>query len=145
MVIGRPNSAGIILVILTDDERVPRNLNHFKVAVFRQGNSTGRQLLMVKALGTILPEDSPFLRPLVDPICNFALDPDFPPSPIHEHSDGTWWFFEATWRLERGPFPTWDTANEALAEYCLEYQNSLTDVQKCDTSIDDEAQTSKPD
>jgi len=138
MVIGKPTKEGVIPVILKDDELIPVNLNAQRVLIFRQGESTGRQLAMVKPLGVVLPPGDPLLLPPSRPICNFALDPEVEPSPLHEHADGTWWFYEATWTLEQGPYATFDEGLAAMTQYCIEYQNSLTKAEKSDTVKDDE-------
>ena len=141
MVIGRTTSAGMIPVILGDNELIPRNLNERKVVIFRQGNSTGRQLLMVKPLGDILPEESDLLRPIPKPACNYTLDPDEPTGPVHQHDDTWWWFYEATWNLEQGPFSSYDDCLEALTQYSIDYQKSLTSVENSDTVGTDEKPT----
>ena len=133
MVIGKPTAAGMIPVILGDDEQVPRNLNDSKVVIFRQGNSTGRQLKLVKPLGELLGEDSPLLRPPPRPVCNYSLDPEVPGGPMHQHDDGSWWFFESTWNFEQGPYASFDDCLEGLTKYCIDYQNSLTPSEKPDT------------
>jgi hypothetical protein len=145
MVIGRTTSAGMIPVILGDDELIPRNLNERKVVIFRQGNSTGRQLLVIKPLGDILPEESDLLRPVPKPSCNYTLDPDGPIGPVHQHEDGTWWFYEATWNLEQGPFPFYEDCLAVLTQYCIDYQKSLTSAEKSDIVGIDEKPTTNTD
>src|SRR5271157_3672018 len=136
MVIAPGNRPGITaIVILSDGEFLPENLNHEKVLAFRQGNSTNRQLLMVKGLG-VLAEAS-LLKPRVDPVCNYSGDGN----PLHQHADKTWWFYEETWNLENGPFETYEEAYTALTVYCTELQESrnnlLTNEESCDTVEDD--------
>ncbi len=109
-----PGQNGITAhVILADGEMLPQNLNSEKVVVYRRGKSTDMRLLLVKALGVLATPD--LLRDPSMPICNFEGGPD----PLHEHADGTFWFYEETWALENGPFPTYDDAYNALAEYCV--------------------------
>jgi hypothetical protein len=128
MVIGRPKEpGGLIPVILQDNELIPRNLNDEKVVIFRQGETTGRQLMMVKPLGVVLAANDPLLRPPAKPACNYALDPEAEDigNPLHQHEDGTYWFYEATWNLEQGPYPTYEEAYAALLKYCVEYQKAV--------------------
>ena len=138
MVIGKPTSAGIIPVILTDNELIPANLNSQKTAIFRQGATTGRELKLIKALGTVLEPGDPLLRAPAKPVCNYTLDPEVQSGPLHQHTDGTWWFYEATWNMEQGPYVTSDEAIDALTKYCIDYQNSLTKTEKSDTVKNDE-------
>src|SRR5579872_4854740 len=103
MVIGKKveNGIQIIVVILSDGEFLPENLNHPKVVVFRQGDSTQRQLKLVKELGAAA--DFSILRPPSEPVCNYdKTDGD----PLHQHADETWWFYEQSWNLENGPYAT---------------------------------------
>lgn len=139
MVIGRPTVAGMISVLLTDNELIPLNLNSPRVVVFRQGNTTGRELKIVKPLGIVLASNDPLLRPLAKPECNYTLDPETQTGPLHQHEDGTWWFYEATWNLEQGPFATYEDAEKALVVYCLDYQNNLTKSEESVTVVKDEA------
>ena len=37
--------------------------------------------------------------------------------PSHQHTDGTWWFWEETWADEQGPFKTYIECAEACREY----------------------------
>ncbi len=42
-----------------------------------------------------------------------------PGSCIHEHADGTWWFWDETGNCEGcGPYPDRETASRKLDEYC---------------------------
>jgi len=109
-----PGSNGIVAhVILADGEFLPANLNDEKVIVYRRGESTNWELQLVKALGSMAEEN--LLRAEIKPNCNFAGGSD----PLHQHEDESWWFYEETWSMENGPFPTYDEAYNALAEYCL--------------------------
>jgi hypothetical protein len=121
MVIGKKVEHGvqIIVVILADGEFLPDNLNHPKVVVFRQGESTGRQLKIVKELGAKAPAS--ILRPPTQPVCNYSNTDG---NPLHEHTDGTWWFYDQSWNLEQGPYAAYETAEEALTEYCIKFQQA---------------------
>jgi hypothetical protein len=137
-----PGVNGIVAhVILADGEALPQNLNSEKVVVYRRGKSTDMELLLVKPLGVLA--DADLLRDPGKPVCNFEGGPD----PLHEHADGTFWFYEETWSLENGPFPTYDEAYDALAEYCVglervkeNLENSLTSPEN-DDKVDNHENT----
>jgi hypothetical protein len=42
-------------------------------------------------------------------------------SPTHKHKDGSWWFYDETWKEEFGPFTTKEKANQG----CEDYANTL--------------------
>jgi hypothetical protein len=107
---------GIIFVTLADGEFLPTNLNSEKVVVFRQGDSTNRELKMVKELGKLATPD--LLKPPDEPFCNYSGDGN----PLHEHTDGTWWYYDETWAYENGPFATYELGYESLALYCADLQ-----------------------
>jgi hypothetical protein len=142
-----PGKSGIVaIIILADGEFLPENLNSTKTLVFRQGESTNRQLKMLKPFGELA--DPEILRPKTKPICNYGDDPDLVGSgnPMHQHEDNTWWFYEETWQLEQGPFDTHDDALTALGQYCIEFQaakESLTNPEKYDKVINNEQKTAK--
>jgi hypothetical protein len=117
MVISPPNK-GIIVVILGDGECLPENLNSEKVIVFRQGDSTDRQLLKVKELGVLA--DASLLRVAAEPVCNYSGNGN----PLHEHKDETWWFYDETWAYENGPYLTFEEGLDALQTYCVELQTA---------------------
>jgi len=124
MVIGPGKDGTLALVILNDGEYLPQNLNDERVLVFRRGESTGRQLKIVKPIGELASDD--LLRPVPKPVCDFVPDPDQPGNPIHEHEDGSWWFYDECWQMENGPFTTFEEALKALGEYCLFLEKGLT-------------------
>ncbi len=116
MVISPPTN-GVILVILGEtDKFIPENLNNEKVVIFRRDSSTNNELKMVKELGRLA--DPALLKKLDEQICNY-LDNLVDGNPVHEHKDGTWWFYEETWTFENGPFPTYEEAEAALEAYCI--------------------------
>jgi hypothetical protein len=111
-----PGTKGITAhVILSDNETLPANLNSEKVVVYRRGECTNRELVLVKALGVVLAANDPALRNTSKPVCNHDGNRD----PLHQHEDGTFWFYEETWTLENGPYATHEEAYNALAEYCI--------------------------
>jgi hypothetical protein len=114
MVIG-PGKDGIsAFVILADGELLPENLNREKVLVMRRGDSTNRELRVVKELGKLATPD--LLKKPDEPVCDQT---ELNGNPLHEHKDGKWWFYEETWAFENGPFPTFEEAGAALEAYCL--------------------------
>jgi hypothetical protein len=128
-----PGQHGITAhVILGDGEALPQNLNSEKVVVYRRGKSTDMELHLVKALGVLA--DPGLLRDPSTPICNFEGGPD----PLHEHADGTFWFYEETWSLENGPFPTYDEAYNALAEYCVGLQRVEENLNESLTNLEND-------
>jgi hypothetical protein len=123
MVIAQSKEKGITaFVILKDDEKLPQNLNSPAVVVCRYGDSTNRELQIIKPLGK--QADPSILADPAKPICNLDTSPSNVRnlSPLHQHEDGTWWFYEETWALENGPFDTESDAYEVLKAYCLELQ-----------------------
>lgn len=107
---------GFIFVTLSDGEFLPDNLNSDKVVVFRQGDSTNRQLKIVKELGKLAGPD--LLKPAAEPVCNYSGDGN----PLHEHADGSWWFYDETWAYENGPYENYDLGWAGLEAYCVELQ-----------------------
>jgi hypothetical protein len=129
MVVAKGQGGIVAHVILADGESLPQNLNSEKVVVYRRGKSTSMELMLVKPLGVLA--DADLLRDQSKPVCNFEGGPD----PLHEHADGTFWFYEETWALENGPFSTYDEAYNALAEYCVgleRVKNYLTNPENDD-------------
>lgn len=125
---------GIIFVNLADGEFLPENLNNEKVVVMRQGESTGRQLKIVKPLGKLATPD--LLRPPAEPVCNYTGDGDT----LHKHEDGTWWFYDEAWAFENGPYGSYDTGWAALTDYCksvLGERISLTNKPESDKVVDE--------
>lgn len=121
MVIAQSREKGITaFVVLKDGERLPQNLNSPAIVVCRCGDSTNRELLIIKPLGQLA--DASILAGPAKPICNFTESDSA--DPLHQHEDGTWWFYEETWTLENGPFNTKDEAYEVLKAYCLELQTT---------------------
>lgn len=120
----------IIFVTLQDGEFLPDNLNSVKVCVFRQGDSTNRELKMIKPLGELASEE--ILRPVPEPVCLYNGDGN----PLHVHKDGSWWYWDETWAYENGPFETEGEAQISLELYCdtvLAERNSLTKPQPSET------------
>lgn len=113
MVIGPSNGGASALVILSDGEFLPANLNSERILVYRRGISTGWELKVVKPVGMLASED--LLRPVAKANCTGQKGDD----PLHQHDDKSWWFFDEEFSLENGPFETYDEAYGALAEYCL--------------------------
>lgn len=116
MVIG-PGKDGIAaFVILADSELLPENFNNEKVLVMRKGESTNRELKVVKEIGKLATLD--LLKKPENPVCDYPLHLT-DSNPLHEHKDGTWWFYEEMWAFENGPFPTFEEAASALEAYCI--------------------------
>jgi hypothetical protein len=140
MVIG-PGTAGIVAhVILADGELIPENFNNVKVVVYRRGESTGRELQIIKPLGELA--DPELLKKPDPPVCTYSGDGN----PLHEHADKTWWHYDASWNFENGPFSTYEAAYTALEAYCTELQRakeesekeSLTKAEEIDRMVVDE-------
>ena len=129
MVIGKKD--GLIFVILADGEYLPEKFNIDTVVAFRQGPSTARELKIIKEAGKLA--DPGFLRPPAEDICNYSGDGN----PLHEHVDGTFWYYDETWAFENGPFDTRIEANASLESYCKEIvegrEKSLTAAEICET------------
>lgn len=122
MVIAKGRDGIGVFVTLTDGEFLPENLNDERVVVFRQGDSTNRELKLIKEFGKLA--DKSLLRPPDPPFCNYSGDGN----PLHEHADGTWWFYEETWIYESGPYDTLDLGWAALTEYCEKLQAARKDL-----------------
>ena len=127
MVIAQSKQKGITaFIILKDNEKLPQNLNSPTVVVCRYGDSTNRELMVIKPLGKLA--DPSILAGPTKSVCNLDLDSSevckF--SPLHQHEDGTWWFYEEAWALENGPFDTEADAYEVLKAYCFELQAMKT-------------------
>lgn len=124
MIIGKaPNS---VVVILADGEKIPQNLNSPKTVIFRRGESTNRELRMVKPLGELASDD---LISTSTEKCNYADT-----NPMHQHADGSWWFYEANRKFENGPYETYDLAYDALEEYCemvIKLEDAMKEVSEC--------------
>lgn len=116
MVIGPGRDGITAFVILGDNELLPENLNDEKILVMRKGDSTNRELKVVKELGKLASPD--LLKKPEEPVCDYLFQ-STEGNPLHEHKDGTWWFYEETWAFENGPFPTYEEANAALEAYCI--------------------------
>lgn len=126
------------MVILGEtDKFIPENLNSEKVVIFRRDKSTNQELKMVKELGKLADPD--LLKKSKPPTCTYNGDGN----PLHEHADGTWWFYEETWSLENGPFENWEDGYNALEAYCLvvlavkESKDSVADIE-AETEIEDQ-------
>lgn len=113
-----PKINGVISVILADGEYLPQNLNSEKVLVFRQGDSTGRQLEIIKEFGKLA--DPGILKSEVEKICNYSGDGN----PLHQHEDQSWWYYDETWAYENGPFDSYDLGWESLEQYCQDLSRS---------------------
>lgn len=114
-----PGSGDILAhVNLADGEYLPTKFNDPRVVVYRQGDSTDRKMVVIKPLGVLAPE---LLRPapLEAWTCQHAG-----PDPLHQHPDQTWWFSDAEFKLEKGPFADYDTAFKELEVYCIDYQKT---------------------
>lgn len=107
-----PPTKGIIMVILGDGELLPENLNSEKVVVMRRGDSTNRELKVIKELGKLASPD--LIKPPAEPVCNFEGGSN----PLHEHKDGSWWFYDETWSAENGPYESFEDGSTALEAYC---------------------------
>jgi hypothetical protein len=118
VVIAKGKDGIVAMVIMGEgDKYIPDNLNDERIVIFRQDTSTGRQLQLIKGLGALAPPE--LLRPAIKAACNYEKADG---NPLHEHEDGSWWFYEATWNMERGPYPSEDIAYDALAQYCKELE-----------------------
>ena len=115
MVISPPTN-GVIMVILGEtDKFIPENLNSEKVVIFRRDKSTNNELKMIKELGRLA--DPELLKKPESKVCTYT-DNIIDGNPLHEHADGTWWFYEETWAFENGPFESWEDGDNALEAYC---------------------------
>lgn len=100
-------------VILSDGEHLPEKFNTLKVVVMRRGESTNRELKVLKEFGVLA---APELIKLPEPpVCNYSGDGN----PLHQHVDETWWYYEETWTFEEGPFKTYEEGYAALEAYCV--------------------------
>lgn len=116
-----PGKQGIsAIVILSDGEHLPENLNSVKTLVFRRGPSTNFELQVVKQFGYLAEPE--LLRKPAEPECNFTklVEGGFQKvgEPLHQHADGTWWFYEETWGMEHGPYADKRLGRSALVAYC---------------------------
>lgn len=103
---------GMIFVLLADGEFLPENLNSEKAVVMRRGPSTGQELLIVKPIGQLANPE--LLKKADEPVCDFeGVD-----TPLHQHRDNTWWFYDETWAFENGPYDSEEDGNIALEMYC---------------------------
>ncbi len=119
---------GFIFVILSDGEFLPERFDRPTVAVFRQGDSTDRQLLSLKKPGEPTPVE--LLAPPAEPLCNYTEG-----GPLHQHADSTWWYYDETWAFENGPFETQELGADSLQEYC----ETVLAERKPDDTPDEEA------
>lgn len=111
-----PGRDGILaFVTLKDDECLPTKFNDERVLVFRRGESTNRELKVVKPLGELASPE--LLRPEPEPVCNFNEVGQLG-NPLHRHTNGTWWWYEETWALESGPYDSEEVGKQALEDYC---------------------------
>lgn len=116
-----PGKDGIsAFVILADGEHLPENLNSVKTLVFRRGESTGFELQVIKQFGYLA--DPELVRKPAEAVCNFdkLVMGGFQSvgEPLHQHADGTWWFYEETWGMEHGPYEDEQAGSSALVAYC---------------------------
>ena len=126
MVIGPGRNGISAFVILGDGEFLTDNLNTIKTVVFRKGKSTDYELKMVKAFGKLA--DPSILRAAPEKECIPNEDGD----PIHQHTDGGWWFFEKNFKMETGPYESWDEAFACLKIYCEILQEVLAEQEAQD-------------
>ena len=127
-----PGRDGIsAFVILVDGEYLPANLNSEKTVVMRRGVSTDNQLKIIKEFGKMA--DPSLLKPVEFANCEYQGEDG---TPLHQHVDGSWWFYDATYTFERGPFETYEEADLALVVYCNEYQESLKNDLTTDQGFD---------
>lgn len=118
---------GIINVILGEGEKITEQFNSEKVVVYRRDSTTNWELTLVKPLGSLAPESE--LRAPDKPACNYDPAAD-PGNPIHQHADGSWWFFDELFSLENGPFNTWDEVFQACTEYCVGLETAQRTAQE---------------
>jgi hypothetical protein len=52
--------------------------------------------------------------------CTTSTEGEHNPNPIHEHTDGTWWFWDEVWCEEHGPYETKEACTVELDKYCKE-------------------------
>jgi hypothetical protein len=117
MVIGPGQGKVSFFVIIGDGEFIPAKFNTPNVVVYRKGWMTFGDLVEIKSYGTLAkPAD---LAPEVAPACNYSGDGQ----PLHQHGDGTWWYFDAEFSLENGPYATESLAYESLVAYCKQFQD----------------------
>lgn len=124
MVIGPGKNGIAAFVILGDFELLPQRLNSPKVLVFRQGNSTNRELQIIKPLGQLAPEELIYKpeEPSVEACPGLTAEND----PIHIHDAHEWFFYERTWTLEHGPYATEAECRFAYEVYLKTEKESLT-------------------
>lgn len=115
---------GVINVILGEGEMIIEKFNSEKVVIYRRDSTTNWELQLVKPLGTLASPEQ--LRVNAKSKCSYNGDGN----PLHQHDDGTWWHFDEGWSLENGPFPTYDDAYNALAEYCVGLERAQETAQQ---------------
>ncbi len=146
MVISPPNK-GMILVILGDGELLPENLNNEKVVVMRRGESTNRELRVVKELGKLATPD--LLKPPAELVCTYSESNDNDGNPLHQHKDGSWWFYNETWAFENGPYESFEDGSVALEAYCTTVlavrENDVEQIKDLTTDLESGTVTSDED
>ena len=48
--------------------------------------------------------------------------------PIHQDSDGWWYFWDETWAYRHGPFNSLQECKEVLRQYCIEELGYLENI-----------------
>lgn len=51
--------------------------------------------------------------------CNYDERSTFN-NPVHQHSDGSWWFYDETWSQELGPFSSEQLCKDSCKKYVEE-------------------------
>lgn len=46
-------------------------------------------------------------------------------NPVHQHFDGTWWFYTETWHQEYGPYDSQDACEKDVNTYARECLGSV--------------------
>lgn len=44
-----------------------------------------------------------------------------PPDPVHQHEDGSWYFYDEVWTNEYGPYPSKEKCDAALSNYVTKF------------------------
>ena len=101
--IGQHPITKITNIILGEGEMITAAFNSEKIVVYRRDSTTNWEVELIKPLGTLASVEQ--LRVNAPQVCNYN-EGEHDPNPIHEHEDGTWWFFDELWSLENGPFTT---------------------------------------
>ena len=52
--------------------------------------------------------------------CDYNATGPWDANPVHQHKDGTWWWYDETWADENGPYETKDAALLAMKKYVEE-------------------------